>query len=162
MAHEITRMTELVPFTPEIALKAADLLAQGDLVVVPTETVYGLAADATNDRAVARIFEAKGRPSFNPLIIHVENVAMAGQWAEISPLAQELAAAFWPGALTLVLPRRADTKLSRLVSAGLDTVAVRCPASGPAQAVLAALGRPFAAPMPLFCTRKCVRRSGSS
>ncbi|MCI5046107.1 MAG: threonylcarbamoyl-AMP synthase [Aquisalinus sp.] len=139
-------MTEFAPYTPEMALKAADLLAQGGLVVVPTETVYGLAADATNDNAVARIFEAKGRPSFNPLIIHVENAAMAGEWAEISPLAEKLAAAFWPGALTLVLPRRAGTRLSRLVSAGLDTVAVRCPASGPAQAVLAALGRPFAAP----------------
>ena len=146
MAHEIAQMTELVPYTPDMALKAAGLLAQGGLVVVPTETVYGLAADATDDKAVARIFDAKGRPSFNPLIIHVENAAMAGHWAEISPLAEKLATAFWPGALTLVLPWRADTTLSRLVSAGLDTVAVRCPDSGPAQAVLAALGRPFAAP----------------
>ncbi|WP_306251822.1 L-threonylcarbamoyladenylate synthase [Parvularcula sp. IMCC14364] len=135
-----------MPYTPDTARETAKLLAQGGLAVVPTETVYGLAADATNDRAVARIFEAKGRPSFNPLIIHVDSVEMARLWAEVPPLAAKLAAAFWPGPLTLVLPRRSDTTLSHLVSAGLETVAVRFPKAEPARAILHHLGRPFAAP----------------
>ncbi|GGC99329.1 L-threonylcarbamoyladenylate synthase [Aquisalinus flavus] len=136
----------IVAYSPEAAGQAARILSDGGLVAVPTETVYGLAADATDDRAVARIYEAKGRPSFNPLIIHVTGLEMASRYAVISPLAETLAAAFWPGPLTMVLPVRPDSGLSTLVTAGLDTVAIRCPQSLPAQAILAALGRPFAAP----------------
>jgi len=136
----------IVPCSPEAAEKAAQILSQGGLAAVPTETVYGLAADATDDRAVARIYEAKGRPSFNPLIIHVTGLDMAATYAEISPMAEKLAAAFWPGPLTMVLPVRAESGLSKLVTAGLNTVAIRCPQSEPAQAILTAFGRPFAAP----------------
>lgn len=95
------------------------------LVAFPTETVYGLGADATNDRAVARIFEAKGRPRFNPLIVHLSSLAEAARHCLFNADAERLARAFWPGGLTLVLPRRQDTPLSLLVSAGLDTVALR-------------------------------------
>lgn len=125
---------------------AARILRGGGLVAMPTETVYGLAADATNDRAVAGIFKAKGRPRFNPLIAHVPGVPEAARHAVFSPLAERLAAAFWPGPLTLVLPRRADSSLSLLASAGLDTVALRSPAHPVAQALLAAFGGPLAAP----------------
>lgn len=126
--------------------EAGRLLRAGALVALPTETVYGLAADATNGQAVAAIFAAKGRPHFNPLIVHVADVAQAERLAVLTPRARALAAAFWPGPLTLVLNRRADSGLSDLVSAGLDTVAVRVPASAIAQAVLAAADRPLAAP----------------
>ena len=129
----------------EIATAAA-ILRAGGLVAMPTETVYGLAADATNDRAVARIFEAKGRPAFNPLIVHVVEAAAAARLAEFSPLAERLAAAFWPGPLTLVLPRRDPSPVSLLVTAGLDTVGVRIPAHPTARALIAAAGRPLAAP----------------
>lgn len=129
----------------EIAAAAARL-AGGGLVAIPTETVYGLAADATNDRAVARIFDAKGRPAFNPLIIHVADIAMARRYGEFSPLAEMLATAFWPGPLTLVLPRRKDSGVSLLVSAGLDTLALRAPASPIAQSLIRQLDRPLAAP----------------
>jgi L-threonylcarbamoyladenylate synthase len=125
--------------------RAAEIIRAGGLVAFPTETVYGLGADATNDRAVASIFAAKGRPQFNPLIVHVPNIAAAEAIVEFSPLARKLAEAFWPGALTLVLPRR-DTKLSLLVSAGLDTVAVRAPSGNVAQKLLQAAGVPIAAP----------------
>ena len=125
---------------------AAALIRKGGLVAMPTETVYGLAADAGDDDAVARIFEAKGRPRFNPLIAHVANRAMAARYAEITPLAERLIDAFWPGALTLVLPRRADCALSLLVSAGLDTVALRAPNHPIAQRLIAAADRPLAAP----------------
>src|SRR5690242_10814824 len=108
--------------------EAARLLAQGRLVGFPTETVYGLGADAANGEAVAAIFAAKGRPRFNPLIVHVADAVAARQQAVFNPLAEKLAARFWPGALTLVLPRRADAGVSLLVSAGLDTVALRVPA----------------------------------
>ena len=113
--------------TPDPATidNAARIIREGGLVAMPTETVYGLAADATDDKAVAKIFDAKGRPQFNPLIIHVASLEMAARYVEVSPLAAELAAAFWPGPLTLVLPRRADSNLSLLVSAGLDTIGVR-------------------------------------
>jgi len=114
----------LAPVPASIATAVAALKA-GGLVAFPTETVYGLGADATNDKAVARIFAAKGRPHFNPLIVHVADPAAAQALVEFREPARALAAAFWPGALTLVLPRRADCKLSLLVSAGLDTVAVR-------------------------------------
>ena len=125
---------------------AARIIRDGGLVAMPTETVYGLAADATNDKAVARIFEAKGRPQFNPLIIHVAGIEMARRYAEISPLAERLMQAFWPGPLTLVLPRKKDCDLSLLVSAGLDTVGVRMPKHDLAQALIKAVDRPLAAP----------------
>lgn len=125
---------------------AAALIAEGRLVAMPTETVYGLAADATNDTAVARIFEAKGRPQFNPLIVHVADAAMARRFVEWPPLAEKLASRFWPGPLTLVLKRRADCAVSLLASAGLDTLGVRAPAHPVAQALIREAGRPLAAP----------------
>jgi L-threonylcarbamoyladenylate synthase len=125
---------------------AARALRQGKLVAFPTETVYGLGGDATSDRAVAAIFAAKGRPSFNPLIIHVANIASAAQYAELSPKAQIVARAFWPGPLTLVLPRRRDCKISLLATAGLDSVAIRVPAHKIAQTLLMMAGLPLAAP----------------
>lgn len=125
---------------------AAAAIRRGQLVAMPTETVYGLAADATNDDAVAAIFAAKERPRFNPLIVHVSGKAMAARYVNFSPLAEKLADAFWPGPLTLVLPRRADCPLSLLVSAGLDTVAIRMPGHKLAQALIRAADRPLAAP----------------
>jgi len=125
---------------------AARTLRQGRLVAFPTETVYGLGGDATSDRAVAAIFAAKGRPSFNPLIVHVANIASAAQYAELSPKAQAVARAFWPGPLTLVLPRRRDCKISLLATAGLDSVAIRVPAHKIAQTLLMMAGLPLAAP----------------
>ncbi len=131
---------------PEDIARAADIIRAGGLVAMPTETVYGLAADATNDAAVARIFDAKGRPTFNPLIVHVTGADMAKRYASFPPLAERLADAFWPGALTLVLPRRRDSALSLLVSAGLDTVALRSPNHALARQLLKAADRPLAAP----------------
>ncbi len=125
--------------------EAAGLLRRGELVAVPTETVYGLAADATNGEAVAKIFEAKNRPRFNPLIAHVDSMEMAETIAEFSPLARRLAARFWPGPLTLVLPLKTGAPVSALVTAGLDTIALRMPV-GVARDIAAALGRPLAAP----------------
>ena len=125
---------------------AAEHLREGRLVAFPTETVYGLGGDATNSRAVAAIFEAKGRPQFNPLIVHVAGIANAKTQAEFTPLGIRLAEAFWPGPLTLVLRRRADSDLCDLVSAGLETVAIRVPDHPIAQALLKAAGRPLAAP----------------
>lgn len=125
--------------------RAASILANGGLVAFPTETVYGLGADAMNDTAVARIFKAKGRPSFNPLIVHVSGKEEAKQLVEWTPAAEQ-AARFWPGPLTLVLKRRADTRLSRMVSAGMNTVAVRIPEARVAQDLLAACAGPIAAP----------------
>jgi L-threonylcarbamoyladenylate synthase len=125
---------------------AAALIRAGRLVAFPTETVYGLGADATNGRAVATIFVAKGRPHFNPLIVHVKDVGQAHEFAVFSSLAEELAQAFWPGALTLVLPRRDDCDLSLLVSAGLDTVALRAPSHPVAARLIAEAGVPLAAP----------------
>lgn len=124
----------------------AKALQGGALAAFPTETVYGLGADATNGEAVAAIYAAKGRPSFNPLIVHVNNYEQAAEYVYVSELSKKLIDAFWPGPLTLVLPRRADCKLSLLVSAGLPTVAIRCPDHPVAQAVIAAAGRPIAAP----------------
>ncbi|WP_119678315.1 L-threonylcarbamoyladenylate synthase [Indioceanicola profundi] len=146
-------MTESGPQPPQVmqvsadALKrAASVLADGGLVAFPTETVYGLGADAGNDKAVAAIFQAKGRPSFNPLIVHVPGEAEAERLVHVDDRAQQVIELFWPGPLTLVLPRRADAPLSLLVSAGLDTVAVRAPAHPAARALLEAAGRPIAAP----------------
>ena len=124
--------------------EAAGLLRSGALVAFPTETVYGLGADATQDRAVAGIFAAKGRPRFNPLIVHLGGVDQVARHAVLTPLARHLAAAFWPGPLTLVLPLKGG--LSPLVTAGLDTVAIRVPAHPVARALLAAFDGPLAAP----------------
>ncbi|WP_342760770.1 L-threonylcarbamoyladenylate synthase [Azospirillum thermophilum] len=121
-------------------------MRDGELVALPTETVYGLGGKATDDRAVAAIFAAKGRPSFNPLIVHVPGWAEAQQWVVADERAEELAQHFWPGPLTLVLPRRPDSGLSLLVSAGLDSVAIRAPSHPVAQALLKAAGVPVAAP----------------
>lgn len=132
--------------SPGTIAKAAKLILGGDLVAFPTETVYGLGADATSDAAVARIFEAKGRPSFNPLIVHVPDADSAAELAIFTDTARLLAEAFWPGALSLVLPRRTGSPVSLLVSAGLDTIAIRVPAQPTAQAILAAAGVPVAAP----------------
>jgi L-threonylcarbamoyladenylate synthase len=135
----------LAPDATGIA-EAARLLAAGDLVAFPTETVYGLGGDARSDRAVARIYEAKGRPSFNPLIVHLPDLAAVEAIAVVGPNARVLAQAFWPGPLTLVLPLREGAGLSPLVTAGMETVAVRVPAHPLAQAVLRAFGGPVAAP----------------
>jgi len=134
------------PPGPQTIAQAARALKHGLLVGLPTETVYGLAGDATSDAAVARIYAAKGRPRFNPLIIHVADVAGAEALAVVSPLARRLMAAFWPGPLTLVLPRAENCPISLLASAGLDTLALRCPAHDVARAVIAAAGVPLAAP----------------
>ena len=125
---------------------AADLLRQGALVAFPTETVYGLGGDARNSQAVARIFEAKERPQFNPLIVHVNSIEAAQLYVEWPDQADRVARAFWPGPLTLVLPLRKDAGLSPLVTAGLPTLAIRVPAHPVAQALLAAFGGPVAAP----------------
>ena len=126
--------------------EAGRLLRAGRLVAFPTETVYGLGADATNGQAVAGIFETKGRPRFNPLIVHVPDLASAERLAVLSAPARKLADAFWPGPLTLVLTRKPDSGLSDLVSAGLDSVAIRIPAHPIARALLAAAEHPLAAP----------------
>ncbi len=125
---------------------AATALLRGDLIILPTETVYGLAADASNPQAVAKIYEAKGRPRFNPLIAHVADVAVARQIAVLSERAERLVEAFWPGPLTLVLPTSPDGGICDLARGGLDTVAVRAPAHPVAQAVLDAFGGAVAAP----------------
>jgi L-threonylcarbamoyladenylate synthase len=127
-------------------LAAAEALAAGGLVILPTETVYGLAADAADPAAVARLYEAKGRPRFNPLIAHVTDLAMAARVARLDARARRLAEVFWPGPLTLVAPIGDPSLVCDLARAGLDTVAVRAPAHLTAQAVIAAFGRPFVAP----------------
>lgn len=139
-------MTELLAPTPHDIDRAATLLRAGQLVAFPTETVYGLGGDATSDLAVARIFDAKGRPRFNPLIVHLPSMTAAETYAVFNPAARALAGAFWPGPLTLVLPLKEPSRLSPLVTAGLDTVAIRIPAHPVAQALLAAFGGPLAAP----------------
>ncbi|WP_417723382.1 L-threonylcarbamoyladenylate synthase [Salipiger sp.] len=126
--------------------RAAELLSGGGLVAFPTETVYGLGADARNDHAVARIYEAKGRPSFNPLIVHLADLDAVRDLVDWSPEAETLAKAFWPGPLTMVLPLKAGAGVSRLVSAGLPTLAVRMPANPVARRLLTEFGGPVAAP----------------
>jgi L-threonylcarbamoyladenylate synthase len=126
--------------------EAARLILEGGLVAFPTETVYGLGGDATNERAVAAIFEAKGRPQFNPLISHVPGPDEAKRLVRWNETANRLAARFWPGPLTLVLPRAKDSPVALLATAGLNTVAVRAPAHPMAQALIRAVGRPLAAP----------------
>lgn len=125
---------------------AADCLKAGGLVAFPTETVYGLGADATNARAVARLYEAKGRPSFNPLIAHVSDLGAARRIARFDERSLRLAEAFWPGPLTLVLPKAPQCPVSDLATAGLETIAVRVPAHPVAQAILRAFGKPVVAP----------------
>lgn len=135
----------LVPDDQGLA-EASALLARGELVAMPTETVYGLAGDARDGRAVARIYQAKGRPSFNPLIVHLPDLGAAERIAVLDDAAHDLADAFWPGALTLVLPLRPGSGIAPLVTAGLDTVAIRVPAHPVAQALLRRFGGPLAAP----------------
>lgn len=132
--------------TPANIESAAERLLAGELVVMPTETVYGLAGDATNATAVARIFEAKGRPHFNPLIAHVLTLADAEAHGVLPAKARELAEQFWPGPLTLVVERRAHSPVAELACAGLSTIALRVPAHPVARALLEAVGRPLAAP----------------
>jgi L-threonylcarbamoyladenylate synthase len=131
---------------PDDIAEAARLLRGGELVAFPTETVYGLGGDAINGRTVAAIFAAKERPRFNPLIGHLAEAGEAADFAELDSRSREVSARFWPGALTLVLPRRKDCRIAPLASAGLDTVALRVPAHPVAHALLAAVGRPVAAP----------------
>lgn len=138
--------TETLSPGPEGVARAARLLREGRLVALPTETVYGLAADATDPAAVAAIYAAKGRPAHNPLIVHLPDLDAARALAELGPVGEALAAAFWPGPLTLVAPLRAGAGLAPAVTAGLPTVALRVPAHPVAQAVLRAAGRPLAAP----------------
>jgi L-threonylcarbamoyladenylate synthase len=138
--------TIIRPYGTAAIAEAAALIRGGQPVAVPTETVYGLAADATNGEAVARIYEAKGRPSFNPLIVHVLDLAAAERLAIFDDGARALAIAHWPGPITLVLPRRADGPIASLVTAGLDTIAIRVPAHRAMRALLAASGKPLAAP----------------
>ena len=126
--------------------EAARLIGEGWPVAVPTETVYGLAADATSPEAVARIYQAKGRPALNPLIVHVRDLAEAGLYGELSEAARAVALAWWPGAVTLVVPLRPGGGLAPAVTAGLETVALRCPAHPAMRALLQACGRPLAAP----------------
>ena len=138
--------TSTLPTTPAGLARAAAILRAGGLVAFPTETVYGLGGDARSDTAVARIFAAKGRPRFNPLIAHLPDVEAARRIAQFDETAERLAAAFWPGPLTLVLPLRPDAGLSPLVTAGLGTVALRVPAHPVARDLLRAFGGPVAAP----------------
>ncbi len=136
----------VLPADDSAVAAAADLLRGGQIVAIPTETVYGLAADASNADAVAKIYAAKGRPDFNPLIVHVPDKAAAEQLAIFDDLAERLAAAFWPGPMTMVLPLREGAPIARAVTAGLSTIAIRCPAHRVMQAVLAASRLNLAAP----------------
>jgi L-threonylcarbamoyladenylate synthase len=145
-ADYIATMTDLLTADPAGIARAATLLRDGALVAFGTETVYGLGADATNGSAVAAVFDAKGRPHFNPLICHYPDAEAAFAQVEPNEAAHRLAAAFWPGPLTLVLPRRVTCPVALLAGAGLDTLAVRVPAHPVAQGLLRAVGRPVAAP----------------
>ena len=138
--------TQVMPMGDEAIAEAARLILSGEPVAVPTETVYGLAADATNPQAVARIYAAKGRPAFNPLIVHVPDLRGAEQIGRFNDRARELAVRHWPGPLTLVVPLRADSGVASIVTAGLPTIAVRVPAHPVMQALLKACGKPLAAP----------------
>ncbi len=138
--------TAVLPYGPEAISEAARIVAAGGCVAVPTETVYGLAADATNGTAVAGIYAAKGRPGFNPLIVHVLDLAAAQAVGRFDNEALALAQLYWPGPLTLVVPLRADSGIASLVTAGLATIAIRVPAHPAMRALLAATGKPLAAP----------------
>ena len=136
----------VVPADDAAVTAAADLLRGGQIVAIPTETVYGLAADASNANAVALVYAAKGRPDFNPLIVHVPDKAAAERLAVFDELAERLATAFWPGPMTLVLPLREGAPVTKAVTAGLPTIAIRCPAHAVMQAVLAKSRLNLAAP----------------
>jgi len=138
--------TQILPAGEAATAAAARALAEGGLVGFPTETVYGLGADATNPQAVARLYQAKGRPSFNPLIAHVSDLQAARKIARFDALATRLAEAFWPGPLTLVLPKADGCAVADLATAGLDTVAIRIPAHPVARDILRAFGGPVVAP----------------
>lgn len=146
MSHSQSSETLLLPASPDNIERAAALLRAGEIVALPTETVYGLGGDATNPQAVAAIYAAKERPSFNPLIAHYPDMASASLHGDFNPAALKLAQAFWPGPLTLVVPRKSGCPVSDLASAGLDSIAIRVPAHPVARALLAAAGRPIAAP----------------
>jgi len=136
----------LVPATPEAIKQAAEALVRGDIVAFPTETVYGLGANALDARAVAKVFAAKGRSSSKPLVVLVPDLAKAEDFANVNATARKLAQAFWPGPLTLVLPKRQDCPLAEGVNAGLNSIAVRAPDHDVAQMLLAAAGLPIVAP----------------
>jgi L-threonylcarbamoyladenylate synthase len=138
--------TAILPYGAAAIAEAARLIAAGQCVAVPTETVYGLAADSTNGQAVAGIYAAKGRPGFNPLIVHVPDLAAAERLAVFDDEARALATTRWPGPLTLVLPAKPGSGIASLVTAGLDTIAIRCPAHPAMRDLLTASGRPLAAP----------------
>ena len=138
--------TRVLPFTDETIAEAAELILAGEPVAVATETVYGLAADATRPAAVARIYEAKGRPSFNPVIVHVIDLAAAERLGEFSDEARRLAEQHWPGPLTLVVPLRPHAGIASIITAGLPTIGLRVPRHAAMQALLRATGRPLAAP----------------
>ena len=141
MAEIIDTRTE-----PDRAIeKACGVLSDGEPVAIPTETVYGLAADATNADAISRIYEMKGRPRFNPLICHVSDMAMAEAHVAFDPISRRLAESFWPGPLTLILPQQPQSSVHALASAGLDTLGIRMP-EGFSRRVIARFGRPLAAP----------------
>ena len=142
----MSEATRILSFSDEAIEEAARLIGEGYPVAIATETVYGLAADATNPEAVARIYEAKGRPSFNPLIVHVPDLATAEHIGEFSDEARALARRYWPGPLTLVVPLRNDAGIASLITAGLSTIALRVPAHPAVQALLRRTGRPLAAP----------------
>ncbi|HET6943414.1 MAG TPA: L-threonylcarbamoyladenylate synthase [Sphingomicrobium sp.] len=138
--------TRILPFSEEAIAEAARLIGEGQPVAIATETVYGLAADAQNAKAVARIYEAKSRPSFNPLIVHVPDLLAARRIGDFSDRATKLAERHWPGPLTLVVPLREEAGIASIVTAGLSTIALRVPAHPAMQALLRAVGRPLAAP----------------
>ena len=142
-AEPSTRVTAV---TPEAVVEAVRCLNAGGLVAFPTETVYGLGADATNARAVARLYVAKGRPAFNPLIAHVHDAAAACDLGKLDPVAVRLAEVFWPGPLTLVVPQQPTCPVAELATAGLATIALRVPAHAVARNLLAAFGGPIVAP----------------
>src|SRR5262245_22105003 len=142
----VALVTKVTQADRTAARAAARVLRAGGLVAFPTETVYGLGADAANGEAVARLYAAKGRPVFNPLIATVRDAAAARALAPFDAAAETLAAAFWPGPLTLVLPKRADCPVSALATSGLDTIALRVPDHPVAQQILAAFGKPIVAP----------------
>ena len=138
--------TRVLAFTDDAIAEASQLILAGEPVAVPTETVYGLAANATNSQAVARIYEAKGRPAFNPLIVHVPDLAAAREIGVFNDEAQELAERWWPGPLTLVVPLRERAGIASIVTAGLSTIGIRVPAHPAMQALLQSTGLPLAAP----------------
>lgn len=138
--------TRILSFSDDAIAEAARLIGEGQPVAIATETVYGLAADAENAEAVARIYEAKGRPSFNPLIVHVPDLLAAKRIGDFSNHVTSLAESHWPGPLTLVIPLREDAAIASIVTAGLQTIAIRVPAHPAMQALLRVVGRPLAAP----------------